>query len=169
MIVDNVLAVTMKFESISLQGSRADPASYLNAYDRWFRTQLIRSIGNNLGRKRHLQPLSYAFVDFPGSRGQSIANPTASYDLLHIHAVVAIRPGPGQVCRLPFLVAGSAHADPDFGDVKVTPFDPSLGSLENMVGYFKKGSDAVGRFCRSDCFDVFPRFKVVRTRVMALT
>jgi hypothetical protein len=161
-ITANVFAITMKFESIELNGSRQDPSSYLNAYDAWFRSLMISSFGNNLGRKRHLQPLSYAFLDFPNSRGSNpIPNRSELLQsgLLHIHAVIALRLGTGQACRRPLLVAGSAHQLRRFGDVKVEPFDPSRGSLENMVTYFKKGADAVGSFYRSDAYDVFPRFK----------
>lgn len=161
-IVNNVFAVTMKFESVDLHGSRQDPSSYLNAYDDWFRTLMISSFGNNLGRKRHLQPLSYAFLDFPNSRGSNPVQHRSEFlksGLLHIHAVIALRLGDGQTCRIPLLVAGSAHRLPRFGDVKVEPFDPSRGSLENMTAYFRKGSDAVGSYYRTDGYDVFPRFK----------
>mgnify|MGYP003392467718 CR=1 FL=1 len=160
-VIDNVLAVTMKFDSVKLEGSRNDPATYLTAYGDWFHSIMVRSFGNNLGRKRHLQPVSYAFVDFSASRGRSKINPgeMVRAGLLHLHAVIALRPGDGQACRLPFLVAGSAHRQRQFGDVKVTPFDPAQGSLENMIAYFKKGADAIGPFARSDCFDVFPRFR----------
>lgn len=161
-IVANVFAITMKFESVDLRGSRQDPASYLNAYDDWFRTLMIASFGNNLGRKRHLQPLSYAFLDFPNSRGSNPVHHRSELlksGLLHIHAVIALQLGAGQMCRIPLLVAGSAHRLPQFGDVKVEPFDPSRGTLANMVTYFKKGSDAVGTYCRADGYDVFPRYK----------
>ena len=39
-------------------------------------------------------------------------------------------------------------------------YDPSLGSLENMIAYFKKG--VIGSVHRSDAYEVFPRFKNVR-------
>lgn len=152
----------MKFESIELKGSRQNPSSYLDAYDDWFRSLMITSFGNNLGRKRHLQPLSYAFLDFPNSRG---SNPVPNRSellqsgLLHVHAVIALRLGAGQVCRRSLLVAGSVHRLRRFGDVKVEPFDPSRGSLENMIAYFKKGADAVGSYHRGDAYDMFPRFK----------
>jgi hypothetical protein len=123
---------------------------------------MITSFGNNLGRKRHLQPLSYAFLDFPNSRGRNPVHHRSEFlesGLLHIHAVIALRLRAGQLCRRPLLVAGSAHRLRRFGDVKVEPFDPSRGSLANMVTYFKKGSDAVGSYCRTDGYDVFPRYK----------
>lgn len=93
-----------------------------------------------------------------GSRGRSniSASELKASGLLHVHAVIAIRPGDGSVFRQQFLDAGKLKR---FGDVKVTPFDPSLGSLENMIEYFKKGSDAVGTRYKSDAYDIFPRFR----------
>jgi hypothetical protein len=164
LVIDHVLAMTMKFELIDLDGSRRDPATYLDVYGSWFHAQMIKALGNNLGRKRHLQPLSYAFVDVPGSRGlqRNSTSEAIKSGLLHIHAVIAIRPGKGEVCRLPLLVAGSAHRSREFGDVEVKPFDPSLGSLENMIEYFKKGAEAIGSRYQSDSYDVFPRFRIAR-------
>lgn len=158
---ENVLAVTMKFDGIKLQGRKNDPSTYLNAYDDWFKSIMIQSFGNNLGRKKHLQPVSYAFVDFPGSRGRPkiSAVEVAAFDLLHIHAVIALRPGDGQACRLPFLIAGSAHRDPRFGDVKVTPFNPAQQTPAGMIQYFKKGVDAIGSNGGTDYWDVFPRLR----------
>lgn len=163
-IANHVLAVTLKFESIDLDESRRDPATYLDVYGRWLHSQMIKALGNNLGRKRHLQPFSCAFVDVPGSRGLQRNPPSEAIEsgLLHIHAVVAIRPGKGEICRLPLLVAGSTHRSREFGDVEVKPLDPSRGSLENMIEYFKKGAEAIGSRYRSDCYEVFPRVRIAR-------
>jgi len=43
---------------------------YLDAFDRFNRYLLTQSFGPNFVRKRRHQPLSYAFIDFPGSRGR---------------------------------------------------------------------------------------------------
>ena len=157
-IVGHVLAVTKKYETDDLDGSRDDPAAYLGGYNDWFQTQLREVFPNNLGRKKNIQPLSFAFVDMSGSRGRKniSALELKASGLLHVHAVIAIRPGDGMIFRQQFLDAGKLKR---FGDVKVTPFDPSLGSLENMFEYFKKGSDAIGSRCRADAYDIFPRFR----------
>lgn len=157
-IVDHVLAVTKKYESIDLDGSHDDPGAYLDGYNDWFEIQLREVFPNNLGRKKKIQPISFAFVDIPGSRGRTniSASELKASGLLHVHAVIAIRPGDGMIFRQQFLDAGKLKR---FGDVKVTPFDSSLGSLENMIAYFKKGSDAIGSKCRGDAYDIFPRFR----------
>lgn len=155
----------MKFESVELLGSRQDPSTYLNAYGRWFHDLMIEAFGNNLGRKRHMQPISYAFVDVPLSRGncpRQNAHELLKSGLVHIHAVIALRPGGGQKLRRPLLVAGSAHQLRRYGDVLIEPFDPAKGSLENLIKYCMKGAEAVGRFHRSDTYDLFPRFKNMR-------
>lgn len=158
-ITDHVLAVTKKYESDDLEGSPEHPAAYLDGYNDWFQTQLREVFPNNLGRKKKIQPLSFAFVDMPGSRGRKniSASELKTSELLHVHAVIAIRPGDGMIFRQQFLDAGKLKR---FGDVKVEPFDPSRGSLENMIEYFKKGSDAIGSLCRSDAYDIFPRFRI---------
>ena len=157
-IIDNVFAVTMKFESVELQGSHQDPATYLGKYREWFHRLMIQSFGNNLGRKKHLQPLSYAFLDFPNSRGsqsEGRVDETMKSGLLHVHAVIALRPS-GQACRMPLMVAGSAHQLRKFGDVKAAQFNPERGSLENMIRYFMKGAEAIGSRLRSDAYEVLP-------------
>ncbi len=70
-IITNVFAVTMKFESVHFEPgeSRKDPATYLNRYREWFRSLIIQAFGNNLGRKRHMQPLSFRSWTFQAQRG----------------------------------------------------------------------------------------------------
>ena len=159
-IIDNVFAVTMKFESTELQGPHNDPATYLSKYRSWFHWLMIQSFGNNLGRKKHLQPMSYAFLDFSNSRGsrsESSVDEIMKSGLLHIHAVIALRPGAGQACRMPLMVAGSAHQLRRFGDVKVEQYQAERGSLENMIQYFMKGAERIGSRLRSDAYEVLPR------------
>lgn len=161
-IIENVFAVTMKFESVEFERgeSRNDPAVYLKKYSEWFGSLVIQAFTNNIGRKRHLQPLSFSFVDFPGSKGLMSEDEAAKYlnfGLLHIHAVIAIRPGAGQSFRRPLLVAGSAHQLRRFGEVKVEPYDPRKGSLENMIEYCKKGAELIGSRHRTDCYEILPR------------
>lgn len=145
-----------------------DPESYLTFFDDWFRQQVINTIGiRNIGRpnKRALQPLSYACVDFSNSRGKlpdHFSTGLLNSGLLHIHAVVAIRPGPGYQHRLRFLAAGHGAPSRRFGDVKVEPFNPSRGSLENMIEYISKGARVIGTKIKSETYDVFPRHRIIR-------
>ncbi len=161
-IVDNVFAVTMKFESVyfDLNESKRDPANYLTKYRDWFTRLVIEACGNNVGRKRYQQPLSVSYVDFPGSKGMMAANEAANFlnfGLLHVHAVIALRPGAGQAFRRPLLVAGSAHQLRRFGEVKVEAYDPGKGSLEKMIQYCSKGAELIGSRHRTDCYEILPR------------
>lgn len=160
-IVDNVFAVTMKFESVhfDMNESKRDPANYLTKYRDWFTRLVIEACGNNVGRKRYQQPLSVSYVDFPGSKGMMAAKEAANFlnfGLLHVHAVIALRPE-GQAFRRPLLVAGSAHQLRRFGEVKVEPYDPGKGSLEKMIQYCSKGAQLIGSQHRSDCYEILPR------------
>lgn len=112
-----------------------------------------------MGRKRYQQPLSVSYIDFPGSKGTMSAKEAANFlnfGLLHVHAVVALRPE-GQAFRRPLLVAGSAHQLRRFGEVKVEPYDPEKGSLEKMIQYCSKGAELIGPRHRSDCYELLPR------------
>jgi len=160
-IVDNVFAVTMKFDSahFDFSESKKDPANYLTKYRDWFTRLVIEACGNNIGRKRYQQPLSVSYVDFPGSKGMMSAKEAANFlkfGLLHVHAVVALRPE-GQAFRRPLLVAGSAHQLRHYGEVKVEAYDPGKGSLEKMIQYCSKGAGLIGSQHRSDCYEILPR------------
>jgi len=160
-IVDNVFAVTMKFESVYFypNESKRDPANYLTKYRDWFTRLVIEAFGNNIGRKRYQQPLSVSYVDFPGSKGMMSSREAGeflNFGLLHVHAVVALRPE-GQSFRRPLLVAGSAHQLRRFGEVKVEPYDPGKGSLETMIQYCSKGAELIGSQHRNDCYELLPR------------
>lgn len=158
-IIDNVYAVTMKFESVFLQCSKENPESYLKHNREWYHWLMRSTIGNNLGRKKHLQPLCWSFVDFPGSKGamtEKRVGECLKSGLLHIHSVIALKLGDGQILRRPLLVAGSAHQLRRFGEVKVERYDPKRGSLERMIEYCKKGSDLIGSRHCSDCYDLLP-------------
>lgn len=180
---DNIFFVTMMFERIKFEGlgSRYDPTTYLNIFHNWFRTIMMEGLGPHYGRKskRIHQPLAFAFVDFPGSRyrGQHEVNTdqqaqSGLYDRtrnhgsseflksgpLHIHAVVALRPGPGQVCRLPILNSVSLPKS-KFGRIDVQPFDPNKGTLQNLIEYSMKGAIQIGSATPSDCWEQFPRYR----------
>lgn len=158
-IRDNVFVATMKLDGVTCHGSRNDPETYLKHYRAWFHHCMIGSFGNNLGRKKYLQPLSFAFVDFPDSRGshsnQSV-NELLNSGLLHVHAIIAIRPGAGQACRLPIVTAGSVFQRKEFGDVLVEPFGADRGSLKNVIDYIKKGADKISSRCKNDPYAVLP-------------
>lgn len=158
-LADNVFAATMRFDGSPLIKTKSDPSFYLDSYAIWFKVLMKMTFGNNLHRKKHLQPFCLAFVDLPGSRGYRSSLLSRS-DLLkcgylHIHAVIALRPGRGQEVRSALAWANSRRER--YGSTFIERFDPNLGSLENMIEYFKKGAEQIGQFTKHDCWDVFPR------------
>ena len=159
LVAANDLAVTMRFGTDDLYGSLNDSLTYLNAFGRWFQMLMIRSFGNHLGRKRQLQPLCYAFVDYPNSRGSPALNVGECFNSgpLHVHALISLRLGQGQACRQHLLSSRAASGDERSTNIHVEAFDPSRGSLENLIAYFKKGADVIGTRYRGDAYDVFPR------------
>ena len=176
LLIDNVFVVTMNFGGVDLNGSRSDPSTYLNVYGDWYRKIMQQSFGNNLGRKRWQQPISYAFIDFPGSRyklrhkrdlsaslglhDRTVRRDAQEYlngELLHVHAIVALIPERGQACRSLIVNCKSSELFWKFGNIDVASFDPAQGSLENMIAYCKKGSDQLGSQIHSDCWQLFPR------------
>jgi hypothetical protein len=142
---------------------------YLDAFDRFNRYLLTQSFGPNFVRKRRFQPLSYAFIDFPGSRGrrdtgERISRATLlNLGRLHIHAVVAVRPDEGQRCIPPLrhMLNGFDDELKKFGDVRINHFDPEQG-LANLIDYCSKGAQAVDdRYAWGDMHEVFPPERVV--------
>lgn len=137
---------------------------YLDAYDRFNRYLLTQSFGPNFRRKKHLQPLSYAFIDFSGSRGRRDRGERVSRATLlgsgrlHIHAVVAVRPDEGQRCIHPLrhMLNGFDDELKKFGDVRIGHYDPTKG-LFNLIDYCSKGAQAVDdRHAWGDMYQVFP-------------
>lgn len=188
---DNILFITMKFDGLILPGSRSDPSTYLDIFARWYRSVIIDSFGRHYARasKKALQPLTYAFVDFPGSRYQQSSQlnkdclaQVSLFDktrhrgpsvvlksgLLHVHALMALQPGQGRACRLRFAASNYLDAtviqEPQFADIDVQSFDPKKGSLENLADYAMKGATQMGPTSGSDWWDVLPRLNRTNTK-----
>jgi hypothetical protein len=72
----NVVFITLQCYGVQLQ-PRSNPSAYIEAFARWYHALNKAVLGNHLDRKTKwkLQPLSYAFVDFPGSRKLAVKNP----------------------------------------------------------------------------------------------
>jgi hypothetical protein len=165
----------MKFDGVDLKSSTSSPSTYLDHYGEWYHRLMQDSFGRHLGRKRRLQPLSYAFIDFSGSRfPRNLAprgEPACLNDLtqhreiadylnsgrLHIHAVLALVRGPGQACRLRMLTSPSLQRTRELGEIEISQFNPKRGSLQNLVSYSMKGAVQLGSMIKDDCWGLFPR------------
>ncbi len=123
------------------------PAAALSDFNKTYFELLKAMYGNNLGRKRAVQPLAYAFLDFAGSRlGKAIVP-----DLPHVHALMLAHPD--QATRLRAL----CHSLPLFSDAQ--SFDPTKQSLEGIATYCMKGliSSRGEMLERGQLWEVFPR------------
>src|SRR5947209_7423331 len=109
-------------------------------------------LGNHLDRKRSLAPLTYAFVDFEGTRSNTFAADILKSEFPHIHAVML---APPQLFTFltPTLPAPNSFfwaignpavrwlpsiRDPQ-SDFQVLRFNPEIGTLDNLVSYCMKG------------------------------
>lgn len=117
-----------------------------------------RLLGNNLKRKRLYQPLTYAFVDFEGTRASSAAIDPYRSTGPHIHALSLIRPQHLKHFTairpdLVLLKPGSIN------DLKVEPFDSERGSAVALAGYCMKAfARAPASFHgRNDLWALYPR------------
>ena len=117
-------------------------------------------LGNNLGRKRPLQPLTYAFTDFEGSRsGKSDA---LKSQMPHIHALMLVRPNHLAAFQQLPIFETSKRTKVWFSsikDIETEPFSPMKGSVEDLASYCMKGCaqtlrDYAGR---DDLWAVFPK------------
>jgi hypothetical protein len=184
-LTENVFFVTAKFDGVTLGGSRSDPSSYLAKFADWYHSTMQISFGRHLGRKRTIQPITYAFIDFPGSRNhrqssdlsmsagqRALSGQRGVYDhtryqdgradflkcdLLHVHAVMALVPDKGQACRVHLTTPHANSKRGNFGDVEISPFDPALGSLDTMIEYAMKGAVRIGSHYKSDCWTFLPK------------
>jgi hypothetical protein len=167
-LIDNVFFVTMNLKGVDLRdlGQRRTKLPlhlYMDAYDRWYRQMVKEAFGRNFHRWQGDQPLSYAFIDFEGSRNRERISmgELLNIDLLHVHAVIALRPGNGQRCQQALRRPETLLEKRVMGDVLIEPFDPSRGTLANAIEYFAKGVTLVdcGVGWR-DMYELFPRRRV---------
>jgi hypothetical protein len=110
-----------------------------------FRT-MKATIGNKLGRKEHLQPRAFAFLDTPGS-SKNIKRDIRECPNRHVHAVIICRhDSADRIFR--FLDAESKHGrnEDDQSEHKrlldVQRFDRNKGTMQKLIHYCVKGLTA---------------------------
>jgi hypothetical protein len=110
-------------------------------------------LGNSLNKKRPLQPLTYAFTDYEGSRnGSSDADRSL---MPHIHALMLVRPE--HLRKFHFAIFNAWM--PSIRDIQFKPYSPTKGTLENLVAYCMKGyvQQRSNRADREDLWAIFPK------------
>src|SRR3569623_589436 len=165
---NNVFFVSMNLKGVDLRDlskrrTKLPLHLYLDAYDRWCRHMIKEAFGRNFHRWPHDQPLSYAFIDFEGSRSRERISmgELLNIDLLHVHAVIALRPGNGQRCQQALRRPQTPLEKSAVGDILIEPFDPARGTFANAMEYFSKGITLVeDRNAWGEMFEQFPRFSV---------
>jgi hypothetical protein len=130
------------------------PEAVLADFGKTYFDFLKRMYGNNLGRKTSIQPLTYACLDFAGSRSGSCFGA----ELPHIHALMLAHPRDTKGIRSLSRVCPLLE--------NAQPYDPATGSLENLATYCVKGLFASGRAdsARSHLWDVYPKIVPTRSR-----
>jgi hypothetical protein len=97
-----------------------------------------KMIGNNLGRKRREQPVTHAWVDFDGSRKLDKIEPHNAKNP-HVHAVALCHPGQGLKFQLFMYDHFIRRKLRRIASIKISQFDPGVGSLTDMISYCNKG------------------------------
>ena len=115
-----------------------------------------RLLGNNLSRKRRLQPLTYAFIDFEGSRsGKSDALNSA---MPHIHALMLVLPQHIEAFNDLHSEQFARVSVPTIVDMHADRFSTARGGVETLISYSMKGFLQTPKeyFAREDLWSLFP-------------
>jgi hypothetical protein len=84
---------------------------------------------------------------------------------------MALKPGQGQLCRLPFTTSKFLDASiihpPQFIDVDVRAFDPKMGSLQNLAEHAMKITTQMGPTSGSDWWDILPRLNSTKPKPLS--
>jgi len=113
-------------------------------------------LGNNFNRKRRLQPLTYAFADFEGSRQRQF-DPIHN-ELQHVHALMLITPSYLANFRFVILDPRLRSWIGSIKDIQIENFSADEGTLEDLVSYCMKGHDQAAKSYsqREDLWKIFP-------------
>ena len=113
-------------------------------------------LGNHLNRKRRLQPLTYAFVDFEGSR-QGQSDPIHN-EFPRVHALMLIDPRYLQQFRSAIFEARLRSWIGSIKELQIENFSADEGTLEDLVSYCMKGHDQAAKSYsqREDLWNIFP-------------
>lgn len=122
-------------------------------------------LGSNLARKKHLQPICYAFYDWDDTRhGSGVEKKN-----LHIHGLMLVHPG----TRAKFtFISRSANwfCQPQISSLVIEPFDPSRvkplacgryekDPMKRCISYASKGYREFHSEDDGGYWSVFPKFE----------
>ena len=110
---------------------------------------LLRS---NLGSKRDRQPLTYAFLDYNGTRRSSGSDGSN----LHIHALMLVHPSTMDLFNI-VRVCPDQFKTNRMRDFMMSRFDSSKSSLNDLITYVSKGFMKSTGHDRDEYWNIFPR------------
>ena len=117
-------------------------------------------LGKHLERRKPYQPLTFAAVDFTGSRSGAAyerygTRENTIYDDPHIHALTLVHPNNldkfKQIAASPYRFMTS-----QMDDIEIVPFDPQKNSIEGWIAYTSKGALQNLKHDCGDYWNVFP-------------
>lgn len=114
-----------------------------------------QTLGNNLRRKREYQPLSYAFIDFAGSRSRKLF---LNGVLPHIHALILGRGRDAECLREAIAATTLTSIGPSVENIKIVPFDNRISNPLDLTSYCMKGylQTPANFEGKEDLWEVFP-------------
>lgn len=129
------------FVTVSFQRDYKDPdgisANQLSQFRRLYFSISKYLLNNNLNRKRAQQPLTYAFVDYEGSR---VRNSDALHNSMpHIHALMLLNPKHLDLFNSLLAERKLQVWMPSIRRLEVDCFDPTKGDLLTLASYCMKG------------------------------
>jgi hypothetical protein len=128
------ITATFKPELVSIKDSNNYRVHSIREFRNFNYSVNCSVLGNNLKRKRTLQPKGYAWVDFAGTRA---GHGSVEFSKPHIHGLLLVRP------ELKFQYLCRMHTTsmlfPSIDSVVIRTFDSSRRSVESLAGYCMKG------------------------------
>lgn len=138
--------------------SRQNPSGLLKEFGRYYFDLMRQTYGNNLVRKKQIQPLIYAFVNFEGTRRSGRID--ASKTLVpHLHGLALVKPNTQDVFA---KINNGSMIGPSIDSIKKIEFSPykaERSSVERLNTYAMKGCFRVDQADAGagDLWDIFPR------------
>jgi hypothetical protein len=145
------------FVSVRFEGAGAAATNQLAQFGRLYFKLSRRLLGNNLNRKRRLQPLCYAFLDAEGSRYGS--SDVFHCEMPHVHSLMLAPPKYRAEFDCAIRDPALVFEDRYLRAIDVQQSSAEQGSVENLISYCMKGyrQAAPGHFLREDLWSIFPR------------
>jgi len=149
--------ITVKFNLDQIVGWRSDLTKLIGEFGKLYFETSKQLLGNNLGRKRHLQPRTFAYTDFEGTRSRKKSIDILKSGFPHVHAVALVRSE--HSFRFPLTLQNRALIMQSVKDCDVRLYDRHGKTVEELVEYCMKGYLRVPQSYsgREDLWQFYPR------------